>query len=70
MRQLIVAMVLLALEGCSTNKVTTFEKVNPDQKTALVDPGTYGVLGVLKENLRKNGWALIVSRGNGVVAPV
>ncbi len=63
MRRLIIFISALILSGCTSLNLTTLEKINPAEKTALIEYGIDGIVGPLKEILRKNGWSIIVSTG-------
>lgn len=67
-----IAVVLLLLASCGTD-VRRQGQVDQSTKTIIVPPGSFGLLGEVKDALRAEGWTLTLNRGpivtEGTVGP-
>jgi hypothetical protein len=60
-----VALIAL-LAGCATQEVQLYEPIDISNKTVMVQPGSEGLKGKLKQALAKDGWKLVVYRGPSI----
>jgi len=66
MRGVFAVFLSLAVAGCANIKVSQLPKSAIQEKTIAVPIGNEGVLGVVKDILRENGWTLSTHGGGSV----
>ncbi len=56
----------ILMVGCASHNTQIYGKIDQDNKTVTVPPGSKGLKGYLKKLLSQNGWELVVYRGASV----
>ncbi|MNJ51533.1 hypothetical protein D3C77_468410 [compost metagenome] len=59
-------LALVGLAGCAQMNVQQYGVIESNQKSITVAPGSSGLLGMLKNELRQSGWKMSVYRGPSV----
>jgi len=58
----VLLLLTLFISGCVTS-IEKYQAIDPNQKTITVPAGSFGLLGLLKSSLARDGWKMVVHNG-------